>query len=561
MPSVSKDPNIDKYYVYRLLELTTFTDEEIKLSYRRLFTERQNSSLSLGLEDLIVEKQQKNDNNRTVARKKASQIATQFLQVSPATDNISFEEFKEKIKASAEDLDPRVWQLAGSFLLVGTSVGIVIPCMPLLVQSIGMTTSEFGVVISAFGLSKMLGNIPSAYWVDRYGRKAVMIYGLGLCAIGMGSVGLTLEMGSLATYWLIGSRLITGLGVSLFTGGSFMLINDVSTALNRARTMAPMMSGFQAGTALGPAIGGGLIGVMGVSATYYLVGAVFGAMTVLNKIYLKETKPVLITTADSTAKNANNNNNSSGAFSEVLGAFSTAGKAWKELMKSQPLNQILFVNFIFWYCLAGTQMTLLPLLMVSPHFNLGATEIGATFAFMSLVSVFSSQPLAYLADRVGKELTIVMGAGLVGSSMIALPCASSFPTLLACAMPLALGSTVFGTAPVAKISGAYLNTTPIVHNPYVPNLRALPHSCLPDLTEPSDRAQALALLRTAGDLGLLLGATSSGILADVITMENTIMANGSLVCLMALWFASRNSTILFAAMSPKEKSNNKKSPS
>ena len=408
---------------------------------------------------MILEKQQKNDNNRVVARKKALQISTQFLQVSSATDNISYEEFKKKIKDTAEELDPRVWQLAGSFLLVGTSVGIVIPCMPLLVQSIGMTTSEFGVVISAFGLSKMLGNIPSAYWVDRYGRKAVMIYGLGLCAIGMGSVGMTLEMGSLATYWLIGSRLITGLGVSLFTGGSFMLINDVSTALNRARTMAPMMSGFQAGTALGPAIGGGLIGVMGVGYTYYLVGAVFGAMTVLNKIYLKETMPVLLTTttADSTTKNTNNNSNSSinsgGAFSEVLGAFSTAGTAWKELMKSPPLNHILFVHFIFWYCLAGTQMTLLPLLMVSPHFNLGATEIGATFAFMSLVSVFSSQPLAYLADRVGKELTIVMGAGLVGGSMIAVPFAFSFPTLLACAMPLALGSTVFGTAPVAKISG------------------------------------------------------------------------------------------------------------
>ena len=82
---------------------------------------------------------------------------------------------------------------------------------------------------------------------------------------------------------------------------------------------------------------------------------------------------------------------------------------------------------------------------------------------------------------------------------------------------------------------------------------------LSDLTEPSDRAQALALLRTAGDLGLLLGATSSGILADIITMENTIMANGTLTCLMALWYASRNSTILFAAMSQKDKRNHKKS--
>ena len=50
LPSLNKDPNVDKYYVYRLLELSTFTEEEIKQSYSRLFTERQNSSLSLGLE-------------------------------------------------------------------------------------------------------------------------------------------------------------------------------------------------------------------------------------------------------------------------------------------------------------------------------------------------------------------------------------------------------------------------------------------------------------------------------------------------------------------------------
>jgi hypothetical protein len=172
-----------------------------------------------------VEREQKTgrDNNRQVARKKAALIATHFLKATG--DNISYEDFKHHIRTSAEALDPRVAALAGSFLLVGTSVGIVIPCMPILVQSIGMSTSQFGLVVSAFGLSKLLGNIPSAFYTDRYGRAPVMVMGLGLCSVGMGSVGLTLDMGSLATYWLMMSRLVTGLGVSLFTGGRYVRLS------------------------------------------------------------------------------------------------------------------------------------------------------------------------------------------------------------------------------------------------------------------------------------------------------------------------------------------------
>jgi MFS family permease len=50
-------------------------------------------------------------------------------------------------------------------------VGIIIPCMPLLVSQLSIPASEFGLVISAFGLSKLIGNIPSGYFVEKYGRK------------------------------------------------------------------------------------------------------------------------------------------------------------------------------------------------------------------------------------------------------------------------------------------------------------------------------------------------------------------------------------------------------
>ena len=71
----------------------------------------------------------------------------------------------------------------------GTSVGILIPCMPLLVSQLNIPPSEFGLVVSAFGLSKLIGNIPSGYFVEKYGRKPSMMVGLGMCGVGLGSIG------------------------------------------------------------------------------------------------------------------------------------------------------------------------------------------------------------------------------------------------------------------------------------------------------------------------------------------------------------------------------------
>jgi MFS family permease len=53
-----------------------------------------------------------------------------------------------------------------SFGLTGVSVGIIIPCMPLLMTQLGVTPHQFGLIVAAFGVSKLLGNIPSGYLVE-----------------------------------------------------------------------------------------------------------------------------------------------------------------------------------------------------------------------------------------------------------------------------------------------------------------------------------------------------------------------------------------------------------
>ncbi len=108
---------------------------------------------------------------------------------------ITPEEYLVNIRQSAEALDSRVWVVAGSFLLTGTSIGIIVPCMPLIVPQLNIYTARFGLIVSSFAFSKLLGNIPSAYFVDSRDRQPMMVGGLKLCAIGIGGIGLSLLPG------------------------------------------------------------------------------------------------------------------------------------------------------------------------------------------------------------------------------------------------------------------------------------------------------------------------------------------------------------------------------
>lgn len=289
-----------------------------------------------------------------------------------------------------------------------------------------------------------------------------------------------------------------------------MYINDISTPINRTRTFAPAMAAFQAGTALGPAIGGLLVLAVGMGPTYAIVGASFASLTLINHIFLPET---LDKSSIEYKDKIDELQPGHGVFSILRDTLSS----WKALMKNTRIRDIVLLNGAYWVTISGAQMTLLPLHMVDPSLNLDASQIGGTFAMMSLVSVLSSYRIASLADRIGKiELTIA-GSLLVSISVAAIPYASSFPELLVILAPLALGSTAISSVPQAHMS---------------------------DLTHAHQRSNAMALLRAGGDLGLLLGASLTGIVANYTSLGATMELSASIMLISLAMFAVRSRELL-----------------
>ncbi len=436
-------------------------------------------------------------------------------------------EFERKIHSLGEQLDVRVWPVAISFAATGLSIGIIIPILPLLVQEINLPSSIFGVAVSSFGLAKLIGNVPTAKWVDDYGRKPVMVGGMVVCAAGLGSVGFSLDP-TLGAPWLIGCRFITGFGVAAFTSGAFMYMSDISTSLNRTRTMAPVMSGFQAGTAVGPAIGGVAVEYLGITNSYIAVGASIAALAVVNQFYLTESRYVPPPSADSTRDIDDRSPIDAGAAATAMasksattqapssskGSFDHAMVEWRRLLQgNRKIGEVVVLNGCYWIALAGTQMTLLPLYMVADPLSLTPAQIGASFAAISVVSVAAAQPAAYLADKYGKIPCMIAGSGLLSLSMTLIPQTTQFEYLLLALTPLALGSTVLSSVPAAHMQ---------------------------DLCASEDRAQALALLRTAGDVGLLCGSISSGLISEYIGMSTTMGINAGFLAAALTWFGIRN---------------------
>ncbi len=336
-------------------------------------------------------------------------------------------------------------------------------------------------------------------------------------------------------------RLLTGLGVAGLSTAATMSITDLSTPLNRASTMAPIMSAFAAGTALGPALGGFLVDGVGLQSTFFIVGASYLGLTLVNAKLLKETKPQDIIfpwqkqeryppTAEASAS--------------MWKSIKLAVGQWVPLLKDNKIRNIMIMQGFYWVALAGAQMTLLPLILTDPNgLALSATNVGQVYMGTSLVQVLGNPIFARVTDRVlGKRLGIVTGCTLISASMASLPYCTDMVSLAAVMATWATGSSFLSTAPVAYIS---------------------------DHVEPHQRAQALALLRTAGDVGFLLGATGIGTLADTTGDLNTAMTTSSGVLFTATaWFFTRRQLKMVPAQgvptptppqSPISKSTNKTS--
>uniref|UniRef100_A0A7S4B6D1 Major facilitator superfamily (MFS) profile domain-containing protein n=1 Tax=Chrysotila carterae TaxID=13221 RepID=A0A7S4B6D1_CHRCT len=496
--------------LFSTLGLTTFSPDDLRAAFDRLDATQSGVVSASALRAALRARAQTATNESKLEHEveEMSALLMRRALESGGANELTYEQFRHSVTVMAEARDSRIWPIAMTMLVAGVAVGITTPVMPLLVRSLGLGEAQYGAVVSAFGAAKLLSNVPSAVLVDRYGRRTSMT--AGLCVISLSTLALSFA-GSVET--LLCARAMTGVGVSALLAGATNSVADISTPLNRARMMAPMTVAFSSGTVLGPAIGGGLAGVGGIPFTFSTVAGLFFANAVSTRLLTSETKPAhqhpprgTSATASSTAtatppadaataKAAEDQPRGSAtqaspqkhadAGGGIYSALVQTVRQWRPLLRSSEMRGVLGLNAAYWFALSGTQMTLLPLMLAdADRFSLTPAQIGGLFAFQSAVSVAGAAPSAWLADKAVAVLLL-----------------------------WSIGGTLLGSAPTAHAS---------------------------NIVGMQNRAQALALMRTAGDVGLLSGASVVGAAATLIGSEAAMQTTASfLLCSAASYVLLR----------------------
>lgn len=402
----------------------------------------------------------------------------------------------------AARVDRRVYRIAASSFLMGTAIGVVMPVMPMFASELGINTVQYGMLVSVMGLTRLLFNVPAAMAADRLGRKPLLAGGPLLSAVGMIGTSMANSLGE-----LVGTRFMTGAGGSFQMAAGQAYLSDISTPANRARTISPMIAAFSAGAVVGPAIGGFLADSVGMRAPFLFVGTAMVGVAA-NNFFLTETRPQELIARSQACRTGAESPENCGIRAE----FSRTVRQWKPLLKSRDIKGALFVQLSYWFASSGVMFTLMPLMANS--FNISTASLGTYFSLIAVTNVVGAQPVAWLSDKYGRKPLIVSASGMLATSVGLMPFITTEHQLMGLVGLWAVGNTALGSTPTAYIA---------------------------DKTDASNRSQALALLRSAGDGGLMAGASILGTIAYATDTGVAMGVASGLLLAAGLNFAFRAS--------------------
>lgn len=160
---------------------------------------------------------------------------------------------------------------------------IQLPIITPYALSLGASNVLAGGIVAIYSLTNMIGNIIGGHWIDRFGRKRMLV-------LGMTAVSLILFLYPLAQTGeqLFLVRLIHGLAGGVLIPAAFAYVGDQTTKHNRGKAMALTGACIGAAAILGPAIGGIMASKSQVEYVFYIVAILFIPTIILALMFIKE---------------------------------------------------------------------------------------------------------------------------------------------------------------------------------------------------------------------------------------------------------------------------------
>jgi predicted MFS family arabinose efflux permease len=147
------------------------------------------------------------------------------------------------------------------------------PLGALVMPALGITPSQFGLVVSTYAFSAGLSGLLTAGFADRFDRKKLLI------VFYSGFLAGTLLCGIAASYpMLLLARMVTGVFAGVVGSVSFAIVTDLFPMQMRGRVMGIIQTAFAASTVMGIPLALFLSNHWGWNAPFFMVVAVSAAV-------------------------------------------------------------------------------------------------------------------------------------------------------------------------------------------------------------------------------------------------------------------------------------------
>ena len=163
--------------------------------------------------------------------------------------------------------------------LVFLGIGLVIPVTPTIMNELNISGSVVGYMVAAFAVEQLIVSPIAGRWVDRFGRKRMII--IGLIIFGMSEflfgIGKTVEV-------LFLSRMLGGVSAAFVMPAVTAFIADITTVDTRAKALGYKSAAVSTGFIVGPGIGG-ILAEIGTRVPFFFA-AIFAILAAILSIIL-----------------------------------------------------------------------------------------------------------------------------------------------------------------------------------------------------------------------------------------------------------------------------------
>jgi MFS family permease len=380
--------------------------------------------------------------------------------------------------------------LSGTVFLVMIGISIITPALPQYGTELGAAPFLVGILVAALPATRVLFDLPSGAFGDRFGNRFMMRCGLGIIATTSLLAYLSFD------YWtLLAVRAAEGVGSAFYVTSSLAALAKHAPVERRGRYMGIYVNALLIGQVLGPVIGGFVVLKGGLKAP-------FGVYSVLALIGF-----VLISVG------IEPNQRSEGPRARVDLAVV------RRLLRDSSYVIVNIGVMGTFFIRAGLITTVIPL-FIAYNWNvdsiLAATWTGVLLTTNAVASLFTLYPSGWLADRVGRKIPFVTAlvlAGLVSPFLFfARDLGSAIPVMFVYGLALGL------TGPLAAWAT--------------------------DLTPPENVGTSMGLYRTLGDLGFFLGPFLLAAVVNVTMLNDRVTITPFLVA--SAWAIVSGLLMLFA---------------